>query len=221
MGELPGARLRGPHAGQPVLEAGEPPAGARAGLVAVHGRGATAADILQVAAALGVDGMAVRTPQARDGTWYPRPFTAPLEHNEPELSSALAVMDEQVGSFEASGIPAEAVVLLGFSQGACLVLEYAARHPRRYGGLVGYSGGLIGPDDVQRELGGSLAGTPVFLGCGDPDPHIPRHRVQHAADVLRHLGADVTVRLYPGLGHAVNGDELAIARGMLRQLTSG
>jgi phospholipase/carboxylesterase len=202
-----------PHEGQPVLQVGEPLDRAGAAMVLLHGRGASARDILTVAEELMSPGWTFIAPQARDGTWYPYPFTAPLESNQPWLGSALRVLADQVASIEAA-IPLPRVILLGFSQGACLTLEFAARNARRYGGIVGLSGGLIGPDIGPRSYPGSLDGTPMFLGCSDVDPHIPKERVEHAAEVLRKLGGQVTARLYPGMGHAINQDELDFVRRM-------
>jgi phospholipase/carboxylesterase len=202
-----------PHGGQPVLHVGEPLDRAQAAMVLVHGRGASARDILMVGEELMSPGWAYIAPQAQGGTWYPNAFTAPLDSNEPWLGSALRVLSELVATIEAT-IPLRRLILLGFSQGACLTLEFAASNARRFGGIVGLSGGLIGPDTGPRDYPGSLDGTPVFLGCSDVDPHIPKERVQHAADVLGRLGGVVTVRLYPGMGHAINQDELDFVRSM-------
>lgn len=211
-------RSADPHAGQPVLAAGEPLARARAAMVLVHGRGASADDILSLAEEIDQPGFAYLAPQATGATWYPNRFTAPIPSNEPWLSSALGRLDTLLAQIAQAGIPAERVVLLGFSQGACLALEYAARNAQRYGGVIALSGGLIGPEGTPRDYPGSLAGTPVFLGCSDVDFHIPKERVQHSARVLRDLGAHVTERLYPGMGHTVNQDELEHARAITRSL---
>ncbi len=211
---------RGPHQGQPVLAAGEPLERARAAMVLVHGRGATAQDILTLAGELDQPGFAYLAPQAAGSTWYPYSFLAPIERNEPYLSSALATLDQLLAHIAAAGIPAERTILLGFSQGACLATEFAARNARRYGGLVGLSGGLIGPDGTPRDYPGSLDGTPVFLGCSDVDPHIPAARVQHSAEVLRGLGGDVTARLYSGMGHTVNEDEIEAVQAIMAKLTA-
>jgi phospholipase/carboxylesterase len=207
-----------PHAGQPVLATGEPPERARAAMVLIHGRGASAEDILTLVPAIQAPGWAYLAPQAPGGAWYPNPFRSPIESNEPWLSSALGVVGDVLDRLAGTGVPAERTILLGFSQGACLALEFAARNARRYGGVVGLSGGLIGPDGAEREDRGSLAGTPVFLGCSDHDPHIPAHRVAHAAEVLRALGADVTAELYPDLDHAVSAAELGHVRKMEESL---
>jgi predicted esterase len=190
---------------------------ADAAVVALHGRGATARGILQVVAQLDVDGVAGVAPQATRNTWYPTGFMEPIEQNEPWLSAALSMLEGLVESVEGEGVPAERIVLLGFSQGACLASEFLARNARRYGGHVAFSGGLIGPPGTPRDYEGSLDGTPAFLGCSDRDPHIPEERVHETADVLTELGADVTTRIYEGMGHTVNQDELEAARGVLRR----
>jgi predicted esterase len=213
-------QMKGAHQGQPVLAAGEALDRAQAAMVMVHGRGATAESILTLAQELDQRGFAYLAPQAEGNTWYPYPFLAPLSANEPKLSSALMAVEEALARVEAAGIPMERTILLGFSQGACLALEFAARHARRYGGLVGLSGGLIGPDDTPRDYPGSLEGTPTFLGCSDVDPHIPRQRVEHTAEVLSRLGANVTKRLYPGMGHMVSPDEIKFVRRMMAALVN-
>jgi phospholipase/carboxylesterase len=210
----------GPHAGQPVLTTGEAPERAAAGMVLLHGRGASAQDILSLVPAIQAPGWAFVAPQAAGGTWYPNSFRAPIESNEPWLTSALSVVGGVVELLGGAGLPPERVVLLGFSQGACLTLEYAARNARRYGGLVGLSGGVIGPDGAPRDDRGSLAGTPAFLGCSDHDPHIPAHRVRHAEEILRGLGADVAAVLYPDLGHSVDEDELEHVRALMGRLVA-
>ena len=208
-----------PHAGRPVLAAGAPLGAARAAMVLLHGRGAGAADILGLHRELAVPDVAFLAPQAAGGTWYPYSFLAPLERNEPWLGSALAVVHRLLSQVEAQGVGPERTVLLGFSQGACLALEAAARRPRGRGGVVGLSGGLIGPPGTVRDDAGDCAGTPVFLGCSDRDPHVPWERVEESAAVFRRLGAAVTLRMYPGLGHTVNEDELAWVGDLLRRVT--
>lgn len=213
--------IPGPHSGQPVLTAGDPLARARAAMILVHGRGAGAEDMLGLAKEIALPGYAYLAPQAAGSTWYPQRFMAPLAVNEPWLSSALAFVGALLEQTAGAGIGAERTVLLGFSQGACLALEFAARQPRRYGGVVGLAGGLIGPDTdpagtASSAAGaladGGLAGTPIFLGCSDVDPHIPAYRVRAAEATLRDLGGNVTMHLYPGLGHTVNRDELEAVR---------
>jgi phospholipase/carboxylesterase len=196
-----------PHKGVPVLEAGERLGKAAAAMILLHGRGATAEDVMTIAAEVMRPGFAYLAPQAAGNAWYPNPFTAPIESNEPYLSSALEMVETLLARVEET-IPAERVILLGFSQGACLTLEFAARHARRYGGVIGLSGGLIGPDGTPRDYPGDFGGTPAFLGCSDVDPHIRKDRVLEAAEVFKRLGAQVTMRLYPGMGHTVNQDEI-------------
>lgn len=202
----------GPHAGRPVLRAGVPLEQARGAMILLHGRGAGAADILGLAGELEHGGIAYLAPDAAGRAWYPYSFLAPIDRNEPWLSSALEWIGELVAGVEAAGIPASRVILLGFSQGACLALEFAARHARRYGGVVGLSGGLIGPEGTPRDYAGSLDEAPVFLGCSDVDPHVPVERVNESADVFRRMRAQVTKRIYPGMGHTVNADEIAAVR---------
>jgi phospholipase/carboxylesterase len=202
----------GPHAGQPVERTGPALAEADAAVVMAHGRGARARGMLGFADDLDVDGVAYLAPQAQRGTWYPNRFVAPIESNEPHLSSALATLDGLREEVADAGIPAERTVFLGFSQGACLSSEYVARKARRYGGLAVLSGGLVGPEGEPLEYEGDLAGTPAFLGCDREDPHIPEGRVEESAAVLEEMGADVDLRLYDGLGHGVNEDELDAVR---------
>ena len=209
------ARVNGPHGGGPVVTGGTPLARARGALILTHGRGATAESILSLAPLLGADDVAWLAPQAAGNSWYPYSFLSPIPQNEPGISSALQVLADLVAHIESEGIPANRITLLGFSQGACLTLEFAARNPRRFGALAGLSGGLIGPDDTPRTYPGSLDGTPVFLGCSDVDAHIPLARVHESATVLTRLGAAVDERIYPGMGHLVNDDEIAAVRGLL------
>jgi predicted esterase len=188
---------------------------AAAAMVMVHGRGATAESILSLADEFGRDDFAYLAPQAAGYSWYPYGFMAPMPQNEPGLSSGLARIGEIVAQLETEGIPPERIVFLGFSQGACLSLEFAARNARRYGAILGLSGGLIGPAGTPRDYPGSFAGTPVFLGCSDRDPHIPRERVDESAAVLKAIGAEVTERIYPAMGHTVNEDEMSFVRQLL------
>ncbi|MBN1995196.1 MAG: alpha/beta hydrolase [Anaerolineae bacterium] len=207
--------VTGPHQGQPILTAGASLDQARAVMILAHGRGATAQSILTLAQEIDRPGFAYLAPQAAGNTWYPHSFLAPLPDNEPHLSSALAVLENMIAQLAEAGFPAEKVMLVGFSQGACLALEFVARHARRYGGVAGLSGGLIGPDGTPRDYAGSLKGTPIFLGCSDVDFHIPKERVHHTATALRSLGGKVTARLYPGMAHTINRDELEFVRGMM------
>lgn len=207
--------IQGPHQEQPVATAGAPLEEAAAAMLLVHGRGASANSILTLANELNRPEFAYLAPQAANYTWYPQSFLAPVAQNEPGISSGLTLLDELVERVTAAGIPSERLLLLGFSQGACLALTYAARRPRRYGGVVGLSGGLIGPPGATWPDEGSLAGTAVFLGCSDVDPHIPEERVRETAVHFRERDAEVTMRLYPGMGHLVSEDELAFARNLM------
>jgi predicted esterase len=187
-------------------------------MIMVHGRGATAPDILTLTQDLDQPAFAYLAPQAKGNAWYPYPFLAPIHTNEPWLSSALSVLGALLARVEEAGIPPERTMLLGFSQGACLTLEFVARHARRYGGVAGLSGGLIGPDGTPRDYPGSLDGTPIFLGCSDVDPHIPKGRVLESERVLAGLGGEVTARLYPNMGHSINMDEIEFMRGMMGEV---
>lgn len=203
------------HQGQPVLQMGGPLEQAKASMILVHGRGATAQSILTLVPEINQPGLVYLAPQAAHQTWYPNRFLDPIPSNEPYLSSALKVLEDLLASVLQAGIPTEKIVLLGFSQGGCLTLEFAARHAQRYGAVVGLSSGLIGPDDTPRDYPGSLSDTPVFLGCSDMDFHIPKERVHQSAQILEKLGGVVTERLYPNMGHTVNEDELNIVREMV------
>ncbi len=207
--------ISGPHRGQPVLVAGTPLEQAQAAMIMLHGRGATAESILELTDLFKQPDFAYLAPRAANNEWYPNRFLAPLASNEPYLSSALAFIASLLEHVQQAGIPLEQTMLLGFSQGACLSLEFAARNARRYGGLVGLSGGLIGPEGTPRDYPGSLSGTPIFLGCSDVDPHIPKERVEFSAEVLQRLGGNVTMRLYPRMGHTVNVDEIRFVREMM------
>lgn len=212
-------RSQHPHENQPVETAGQSLAEAEAAMIFLHGRGATARSILMLAQELDQPGFAYLAPQAAGYTWYPQSFLAPIERNEPHLSSALALVDDVLGRTVAGGVPQERIILLGFSQGACLATEYAARHAARYGGIVAFSGGLIGPPGTPRDYEGHFDGTPFFYGCSDVDPHIPVERVHESAEVVEAMGAAVTTRIYPGMGHTVNEDELEAVRQMMAALT--
>ena len=212
--------VSGPHSDQPIEHAGPALADAAAALVLVHGRGARATGMLGLANETGTDDVAFLAPQAQRGTWYPNSFLAPLDSNQPHLDSALDCIDRLVADIAAGtvdedggdGIPRDRIIILGFSQGGCLATEYAARNADRYGGIVALSGGLIGPEGTSRAYDGSMEATPVFVGCGDQDQHIPVDRVEETARVFRDLDADVEKRLYEGIGHTVLEDELEYVR---------
>lgn len=204
-----------PHANQPIERAGADLEDASAAMILVHGRGARARGMLGLANEIGRDDIAYVAPQAQRGTWYPNSFLAELEANQPHLDSALSLLDGVVESVTSGGngaVPLERTILLGFSQGGCLATEYAARNADRYGGVVALSGGLIGPEGTPREYDGSMEGSPVFVGCGDQDQHIPVDRVEETARVFTDLEADVEKRIYEGVGHTVLEDELEYVR---------
>ena len=200
--------------GQRVLEAGGPLDAARAAMILLHGRGASAEDIMTVASEVQAPGWTYFAPQAAGNAWYPNPFTSPLESNEPYLSAALDMLSKLVERIE-TRIPVQRMILLGFSQGGCLTLEWAARYARRFGAVVGLSAGLIGPDGTPRDYPGDFDETPVFLGCSDVDPFIQKHRVIEAAEVFNRMGANVELRLYPGMAHLVSAQEIAILKGLV------
>ena len=192
-----------PHQNQPVARAGQPLAEAAGAMILVHGRGATAASILQLSRELAHPELSYLAPQAAGNSWYPYSFLSPIEQNQPGLDSGLARLGELVAEVAAAGIPMERLILAGFSQGACLSAEFVARNPRRYGGLLVFSGGVIGPPGMARDDKGDLAGTPVFIGCSDVDAHIPLGRVQETSAIMRTLGGNVTERIYPGMPHTI------------------
>ncbi len=202
-----------------VLRAGPSPAQARLTTILVHGRGASAADIITLAPEIGGDDVAFVAPDAPGRTWYPYSFLMPMERNEPFLTQSLEILGRLVGELEAQGIDRRRIALAGFSQGACLSLEFAARHAAKYAAVIAFSGGLIGPPGTSRDYAGAFDGTPMFLGCSDIDPHIPVERVRESTAVLRRMGASVDERIYPGMGHVIAEDEIAAAAALLRAVT--
>lgn len=203
------------HRNQPVLHRGATIESANAAIILLHGRGASAEDILGLVNEFQMPGMAFLAPEAAGHTWYPNSFLAPIERNEPWLGSALDLIAAILQKLNSSGIPAEKVALMGFSQGACLSTEFVARNPRRYAGLVAFTGGLIGPEGTAFHYPGDLEGTPCFLGSGDPDPHVPWQRVQDSATVLSALTGKVTLKRYPGMPHTISADEISQAKNLL------
>lgn len=206
-----------PHQDQPLLDGGAPLDDAQVAVILLHGRGASAQGMLSLADQLQMSDVTYLAPQAARRSWYPESFMAPIEENEPALGSALRIVGDTIDRVQASGLTTERTVLLGFSQGACLATEYAVRHPERYGGVVGLSGGLIGPEGTDFDVEGTLDGTPVFLGCSDVDPYIPIDRVEETETVFRRLGAKVTKRIYEGMGHTTNADEIEHIRALVGQ----
>lgn len=209
---------RDPHRDQPILVQGAPLAEAAGAVILTHGRGGSASDMQDLAREIDRPQFAYLAPEAAGRTWYPYSMLERLERNQSHLSSAMRLLEKVLA--KAAPVPAERVVLLGFSQGACLALEFAARHARRYGGIAGLSGGLIGPEGTPREYAGTFDGTPLFLGCSDVDPHVPKRRVDATAAVFERLGAQVTKRIYLGMGHTVNPDEISFVRSMLDALAT-
>lgn len=203
--------FEGPHQPTPILKGGSESSEAEVAMILIHGRGATADSILTLADELDIDKkLTLRAPQASQNTWYPYSFMAPSDNNEPNLSSALQKIFDIIQELKTDGFSEENIYLTGFSQGACLISEFVARHPKKYGGLIALSGGLIGTGDSvnQQDYEGDLEGTPVFMGCSDVDPHIPKERVDESESVLNMLNANVTKKFYPGMGHTVNQDEI-------------
>ena len=220
----------GPHAGGRVAQAGAPLTRARLAVVMAHGRGGSPEDMLRLAEALALPDVAYLAPAAAGGSWWPASFLAPVEANEPGLSSGLGVLDGLMEQLEEDGFGPDRIAVMGFSQGACLALEYAARSGRPHG-IVGLSGGLVGTSEAagpprdelyghvpkQFAYGARLAGASVFLGCHERDPHIPLARVQESAAVFNRLGASVRVEVLPGAGHGVVEEEVRAVRGLLNR----
>jgi predicted esterase len=209
-----------PHATQPIVTAGAPLSDASGAIILLHGRGASAQDILGLGMEIAPADWAMLAPSAAGHTWYPYSFLAPREQNEPYLTSALSRVRAAFDAALAAGIAAERIVITGFSQGACLATEFVGRNPRRFGALIAFTGGLIGPVDAPIVLSGDLAGTPVLLSSGDPDPHVPWSRVEQSGGLLQQIGGQVTLRRYPGRAHAVSAVEVETAREMLKSLSS-
>lgn len=207
-----------PHQGQPVRTAGVSLDKAKGAMLMVHGRGASAESIMTLVPAIDIGGFAYLAPNASGGTWYPNSFLAPIPSNEPGITSGLEAIGTVIDSIVAAGIPLERTMVLGFSQGACLSLEYTARNAKRYGGICCLSGGLIGPDGTPRDYQGNYDGTPAFLGCSDIDGHIPAKRVIESAEVLKRMGSHTIMKLYPGMGHLINDDEIDHVRAMMEEV---
>lgn len=210
----------GPHQKTGVATAGASVSEAKAAMILIHGRGASAESILTLANEFNTSEIHYVAPQAEQFTWYPYSFLAPTTHNEPGLSSGLQAIFDILTNLEKEGIPKEKIIITGFSQGACLATEFVARHPARYGGIIALSGGLIGDSVSAANYSGSLDNTPYFVGCSDVDPHIPVERVHESADVMGKLGADVTKQIYPGMGHTVNEDEILNAKNIITDVLS-
>lgn len=215
-----GSPFSGPHQNEKTVYAGEGPDKAAAAMILIHGRGATADSILTLADEFIDKNILYAAPGAAGFQWYPYSFLAPPKKNEPGLSSGLQAIFDIVSDLESKGINKEKIILAGFSQGACLASEFVARHPARYGGLLVFSGGLIGDEVSASNYHGSLNGTPSFLGCSNIDPHIPLERVHETENILRGMGADVTAKIYKGMGHTINQDEINIANSIISEVIS-
>jgi predicted esterase len=205
-----------PHAGQRLEQRGRPLGEGTAVMILVHGRNAAPENILDLATRLPHPAFTYLAPAAANRAWYPKSFMARIAENEPGITSGIAVLDSLVDRAIAAGIARDRIVLAGFSQGACLMATFAVRHAARYGGVLAFSGGLIGPPGTRWDPPGTFDGTPVFLGCSDVDGHVPRSRVDESAEVFRRMGAAVEERIYPGMGHLINDDELAYARALVQ-----
>lgn len=188
--------------------AGKPLPDASKALVMLHGRGARAEDILGLAPYLNVADFALLAPQASNNTWYPYSFLAPVEQNEPWLSSALELLKDIVAELSGRGIAEENIYFLGFSQGACLTLEFVARNAARYGGVIGFTGGLIGDKILRENYSGEFKETPVFIGTSDPDMHVPVERVHQTTAILKEMNAFVTEKVYDNMGHTISEEEI-------------
>ena len=204
-----------PHRDQPVLRAGRKVSEAAGAVILLHGRGASAEDILGLGEELDLPAFALFAPQAAGNSWYPYSFLTPLDRNEPWLTSALDKVRSVAAEILAGGIPGEKIVIAGFSQGACLASEFVARNASKFGGLIAFTGGLIGPSGTTFHYPGNLGGTPAFLGSGDPDPHVPWDRVEETASVLSAMGARVSLRRYAGMPHTVSRLEIEEARQLI------
>ena len=211
----------GLHRIENTLAAGASPKDAKAAVILVHGRGATPESMLPLAEAFGRDDIFYLAPRATQNTWYPNSFLAPIEMNEPWLSSALSLLGALVDRLAADGFSSDRIGIIGFSQGACLTSEFIARNARRYGMAGVLTGGIIGPPGTPRNYSGSLDGTPVFLGSSDIDPHVPLERIKETTAVLTKLGADVDERIYPRMGHTVNDDEVKAVKELLEEMVAG
>lgn len=198
-----------------IVTAGVPLDQAKKALIMIHGRGASAQDIISLATYLNVGDYALIAPQASGHTWYPYSFMAPVAQNEPGLSSAITVINSIVDDILKAGIPASNIYFMGFSQGACLTLEYVTRHAQAYGGVVAFTGGLIGAELDPANYTGDFNGTPVFIGSSDPDMHVPVTRVRESEKIIKNMGADITVKVYPGMGHTISQDEVETANSLV------
>jgi len=184
-------------------------------LIMIHGRGGSANDILSLARHLNVQDYALVAPQATNNSWYPQSFLAPLEQNDPYLSSALALISKTVDAIEAQGIAKENIYFMGFSQGACLALDFTTRNAAKYGGVAAFTGGLIGDAVYPEHYNGNFNGTPVFIGTSNPDFHVPVQRVHDTTALMQSMGANVTEKVYRDMGHTISQDEIDLANQLI------
>ena len=198
-----------------IITAGTPLDKAKGALVMLHGRGGTAENIISLAGEFNIENLAIIAPQASNHSWYPYSFMMPVAQNQPALDSALQIIGELVDDLLAKGIPPEHIYFAGFSQGACLTLEYVARNAKRFGGVIAFTGGLIGKELATINYAGDFNNTPALITTGDPDPHVPLSRVEESAAILKNLNADVTVKVYKGRPHTITGDEIELANQLI------
>jgi predicted esterase len=208
-----------PHKDQPTIFEGAELSKAKAGMILIHGRGADAQSILTLTTVLADKNFLYAAPQAKNNSWYPFSFLSPIENNEPGITSGLNKINSTFQYLNEKGISSDKIILTGFSQGACLALEYCSRFPQRLGGVIGLSGGLIGPNGIERKISGSLNSTKIFLGCSDIDPHIPVERVHFTEEHLTQIGGAVTKIIYPGMGHTINDDEIKNIKKIMNELS--
>lgn len=199
-----------------LVSAGAPAEQAKKAIIMLHGRGASVSSIISLKDHLELDGYAIYAPQANQHSWYPYSFMAPVQNNQPALDSALEVIDELVEDLRQKGIAQENIYFLGFSQGACLTLEYTGRNAGRYGGIIAFTGGLIGEELVKESYKGDFNNTPVLVTTGDPDPHVPVSRVNDSVEILKELNADVTLKIYKGRQHTISHEEIVLANEILK-----
>lgn len=198
-----------------IITAGKKMDEAKKALIMVHGRGASAEDIIGLSPSLNVKDYALIAPQATNYTWYPYSFLAPPKQNEPWLSSALELLNEVVRDINKAGITADNIYFLGFSQGACLTLEFVTRHAKKWGGVAAFTGGLIGDKIYPENYTGDFNGTPIFIGTSNPDPHIPVERVHETTKILKTMNASVTEKIYQNMGHTISQDEIEKANELI------
>lgn len=206
------------HKDLKIIVKGKPVEEAAGVMIMVHGRGATAESILSLSEEFNNEDWAYLAPQAIENTWYPFSFLAPIDQNEPGITTGIQNIKDLVKDLVKRKVDKKKIIILGFSQGGCLVLEFAARNAARYGGIIGLSSGLIGPENTSRTYRGSMEGTPVFLGCSNDDPHVPIWRIKETNEVFKTMEAQVTLKVYPGMPHAIIEDEIEIVKSLMKDV---